>query len=59
LPNTSLSSKIQKRISEIIKKISQERGYGLILHKKDAILYSKDGLMDDITEEVLKELTKK
>jgi Skp family chaperone for outer membrane proteins len=53
-----LTSEIQKKMLEVIKKIGQEKSYDWVTQRKDVVLYVKDGVMDDITFEVLTELNK-
>jgi Skp family chaperone for outer membrane proteins len=53
-----LTSEIQKKMLDVIKKLGQERGYDWVTQRKDVVLYVKDGVMDEITFDVLSELNK-
>ena len=58
LLDLKLTSEIQKKMLEVIKKIGQDKQYDWVTQRKDVVLYVKDGIMDDITFQVLDELNK-
>ncbi len=59
--NLQLSAPIQRQMLEVIRRIGQEKGYGLILDNPASqlnpiVLYSQAGQADDITQEVIERL---
>jgi Skp family chaperone for outer membrane proteins len=53
-----LTGEIQSKMLAVIKKIGAERGYDWITQRKDVVLFVKEGIMDEITFDVLSELNK-
>jgi len=54
-----LTAEIQKKMIEVIEEVGKEKGYDWIMVRKSIVLYQKEGLMDDITAEVLKRMNEK
>lgn len=54
-----LTAKIQQEMIAVITEVAQERGYDWVTRKKDVVLYSRAGLMDDITTVVIDRLNAK
>ncbi|MCR4405246.1 MAG: OmpH family outer membrane protein [Candidatus Acetothermia bacterium] len=51
-----LTGKVQQEMIAVITEVAQERGYDWVTRKKDVVLYSKAGLMDDLTAIVIDRL---
>jgi Skp family chaperone for outer membrane proteins len=54
-----LTAKVQQEMIAVITEVAQEKGYDWVTQKKDVVLYSKAGLMDDITATVTERLNAK
>ncbi len=55
-----LQQELQRAVAELIamplqlaiNQVAQEKGYDLVLKREDVVLYSKEGILDDLTEAV-------
>lgn len=54
-----LTAKVQQEMIAVITEVAQEEGYDWVTRKKDVVLYSRPGLMVEITAEVIKRLNAK
>ncbi len=54
-----LTAKVQQEMIAVITEVAQEKGYDWVTRKKDVVLYSKPGLMDEITAAVIERLNAK
>lgn len=54
-----LTAKVQQEMIAVITEVAQEKGYDWVTRKKDVVLYSRPGLMDEITAAVIERLNAK